>query len=108
MPLRGGRFQDRENLARSEKATHSTPKGSLMCKAASGFQIRSGTCVSHVITRDTVNHHHGRGRPCHALSQEARDQFRAAFHTKLYEDVAQMELDRLHTNRQPVSNLSVG
>ena len=37
VPLRGNSNRRRTRFDRNE-ATHSTPKGSLMCKAASGFQ----------------------------------------------------------------------
>ena len=37
VPLRGNSNRNRTTLG-SNEATHSTPKGSLICKAASGFQ----------------------------------------------------------------------
>ena len=71
-----------------QEATHSTPKGSLMCKAASGFQ--SGADF---------------GR--RYLHQQSRYQFCSSLYSKLDENVAQMKLDGLLANPEAASDLRI-
>lgn len=104
LPLRGlNSFSKPSRENGVEEATHSTPRGSLICKAASGFQkvAQAFACVNSVLK----NHH--RLKPSATSHQQSRYQFGPASHPKLYEDVPQVKLHCLLTNTQAAADLSI-
>ena len=82
-------------LLRFDETHAATPKGNLKREAASNFQTR----------RRGIHPGPSNKLPIHfAVTKHARHKFRAALHTKLYKDIAEMKLHRLFAHLQTCSD----